>query len=144
VDKYCGLTGLGRVCLSEAMLRKVVAWLTLVTLQAAIVPGELASWRASACSCCDRRGQCAMSSRRSNMAVHCHDAGAATQDRSMDCTCKISQGGASMIPPPLFHFIVPLPLGRGLTLPGLEILTLQAVASNPLAGFSSPRHHPPK
>lgn len=125
------------------MGRRVIAWCALVALIAAIVPGGLGSSLTGVRSCCDANGRCAM--RTGAVAMHCHHAGATTQqDAFARCNCSVSHRTASMVPPTAFHFILQLCAGQSPSVRCPDSAARETASCGPLVGFGSPKHQPPR
>ena len=131
------------------MPRKVSAWIALLALVAALVPGGLAPFsnRGQGNSCCNA-GRCPMGGSQdamaADMSMHCHAGRAGVSLGSPICTCSISPDSASIIPPTAFHFTLYVAEIINLARPAIDRTGPAVGSANPLTGYLFAMDQPPK
>src|SRR5579863_5323871 len=131
------------------MFREAGAWIALVAVTAAIVPGGLARLSSSAQSCCGTR-HCPMAGGpqrnvSSSHAVHCEGSGNAAESETLGaCPCSISPGSGMVIPPTAFHFTLDTSTVADLFPRDSRLQKRTRSSSAQLRGYHSPLDQPPK
>jgi hypothetical protein len=133
----------------SAMLRKASAWIALVALAAALVPGLAQMGQPSGASCCSA-GRCPMTAAShqdlgKDHSRHCDGAGTrSTSQGASTCTCSVSQGSGTTIPPTAFRFSFEFVAETALIQPPSQLQMLASGCAAPLQGYFLLLDQPPK